>query len=185
MIVGYARVSTADQNLQAQTDALTAAGSERVYTDSVSGAKASRPGMLQALDACRAGDTLLVWKLDRLGRSTGDLISIAAGLEKRGVQFKSLTDNIDTSTASGRFFFNMMASLAQMERELTVERTHAGLASAKARGRLGGRPRILTSPKITAAKLMLANGMSAAETANNLGVSRATLYRHIPVTGST
>ncbi len=130
--IGYARVSTRDQNLDLQRDAPRAAGCDRIFEVTMSGTKAGRPGLAKALDALREGDTLIVWKLDRLGRSVKDLLDFAGGLNERGIGFVSLTDSIDTTTASGRFFFNVMASLAQMERELMVERTQAGLQAARA-----------------------------------------------------
>ena len=128
--IGYARVSSRDQNLDLQRDALQKAGCDKIYKDTISGTKSQRPGLDLALDNLRDGDTLVVWKLDRLGRSVKDLLDFVGGLNDRGVGFISLTDSIDTTTVSGRFFFNVMASLAQMERELMVERTQAGLQAA-------------------------------------------------------
>jgi len=132
------------------------------------------------LETLREGDTLVVWKLDRLGRGLKQLISLVEDLEKQGVHFKSLTDNIDTHTTAGRFFFHVMASLAEMERELIIERTRAGLKAAKAMGRTGGRKRLMTESKIESAKKLLAGGIPAREVAANLGVSIPTLYRWIP-----
>ncbi len=129
MLVGYARVSTQDQNLELQTEALQKAGCKKIFEDRMSGSRAERPGLAQARDNLRAGDTLVVWKLDRLGRSVKHLVDLVGELQKQGVQFRSLTDSIDTGTASGRFFFHVMASLAEMERELIVERTRAGFGS--------------------------------------------------------
>ena len=123
MLIGYARVSTQDQNLDLQTEALTKAGCKRIFNDKISGSRAERPGLTKALEMLREGDTLIVWKLDRLGRSVKNLVDLVGELHKQGIQFKSLTDAIDTGTPSGRFFFHVMASLAEMERELTVERT--------------------------------------------------------------
>lgn len=180
MLIGYARVSTTDQNLTLQRDALTAVGCQKIYTDTIGGAKASRPGLDKALEHLRDGDTLVVWKLDRLGRSVKNLIAFTDQLERTGVGFRSLTDQIDTTTPAGRFFFHVMASLAQMERELTVERTQAGLAAARAQGRVPGRKRIMTDSKITSAKRLLAGGTPAVDVARDLGVSVATLYRWIP-----
>jgi DNA invertase Pin-like site-specific DNA recombinase len=182
MLIGYARVSTNDQNLDLQRDALTAAGCQKIFTDTISGAKASRPGLDQALGHLRDGDTLVVWKLDRLGRSVKNLIGFTDQLEHAGIGFRSLTDQIDTTTPAGRFFFHVMASLAQMERELTVERTRAGLEAAGKNGRLPGRKRLMTERKITAARQLLAQGTSAADVAHNIGVSIPTLYRWIPAT---
>ena len=126
MLIGYARVSTQDQNLDLQTEALTKAGCEKIFNDKISGSRAERPGLTKALEMLREGDTLVVWKLDRLGRSVKNLVDLVGELHQQGIQFKSLTDAIDTGTPSGRFFFHVMASLAEMERELTVERTAQG-----------------------------------------------------------
>ena len=146
----------------------------------MSGSRTERPGLAKALDMLREGDTLVVWKLDRLGRSVKHLVDMVGELHKQGVQFKSLTDAIDTGTPSGRFFFHVMASLAQMERELTVERTRAGLEVARQLGRQGGRKRLMTDSKIESAKKLLANGVPPRDVAKNLGVSVPTLYRWIP-----
>lgn len=182
MLIGYARVSTQDQNLDLQIDALTKAGCTKVFDDKVSGSRAERPGLTKALDMLRGGDTLVVWKLDRLGRSVKNLVDLVGELHKQGAQFQSLTDAIDTGTPSGRFFFHVMASLAEMERELTVERTRAGLEVARALGRKGGRKRQMTDSKIESAKKLLANGVPPRDVAQNLGVSVATLYRWVPAT---
>ncbi len=184
MLIGYARVSTQDQNLNLQIEALTKAGCEKVFEDKVSGTRAERPGLTKALELMRTGDTLVVWKLDRLGRSVKHLVDLVAGLQKQGVQFKSLTDAIDTGTPSGRFFFHVMASLAEMERELTVERTRAGLEMARQLGRKGGRKRLMTDSKILSAKKLLANGVPPRDVAKNLGVSVPTLYRWIPASNN-
>ena len=180
MLIGYARVSTQDQNLDLQIDALTKAGCKKVFDDKISGSRAERPGLAKALEMLREGDTLAVWKLDRLGRSVKNLVDLVGELHKQGVQFKSLTDAIDTGTPSGRFFFHVMASLAEMERELTVERTRAGLEVARQLGRKGGRKRQMTDRKIESAKKLLANGVPPRDVAKNLGVSMPTLYRWIP-----
>lgn len=180
MLIGYARVSTQDQNLDLQVKALTKAGCKKVFDDRVSGARAERPGLAAALAMLREGDTLVVWKLDRLGRSVKNLVDLVGELHRAGVQFKSLTDSIDTGTASGRFFFHVMASLAEMERELIIERTCAGLEAARRLGRKGGRKRHMTDSKIGSAKKLLANGVPPREVAQNLGVSVPTLYRWIP-----
>ncbi|MDR3369070.1 recombinase family protein [Rhodoferax sp.] len=177
MLVGYARVSTDDQNLDLQLDALKAAGCEQLFTDKVSGASKSKEGLDDALRYARKGDTLVVWKLDRLGRTVKGLVELVEGIQARGVQFKSITDSIDTSTAAGRFFFHVMAALAEMERELIKERTRAGLSAARARGRMGGRKLKMDPSKIASAKTLLDSGRTGQEIANNLGVSRATLYR--------
>jgi len=180
MLIGYARVSTQDQNLDLQVKALTKAGCKKVYDDKISGTRADRPGLTTALAMLREGDTLVVWKLDRLGRSVKNLVDLVGELHRQGVQFKSLTDSIDTDTASGRFFFHVMASLAEMERELIVERTCAGLEAARRLGRNGGRKRQMTDSKIESAKKLLANGVLPRDVAKNLGVSIPTLYRWIP-----
>jgi DNA invertase Pin-like site-specific DNA recombinase len=153
---------------------------QKIYEDQVSGTRMDRVGLAKALEDLREEDTLVVWKLDRLGRSVKHLVDLVSQLHKRGVQFKSLTDAIDTSTPSGRFFFHVMASLAQMERELTVERTRAGLAIARQLGRTGGRKRQMTDSKIESAKKLLANNVPPRDVAKNLGVSVPTLYRWIP-----
>lgn len=182
MFIGYARVSTVEQNLDLQQDALKQAGCTKVYQDTMSGLRASRPGLDKAVEDLRAGDTLVVWKLDRLGRSVKNLIDFVTHLEKNNIHFISLTDHIDTSSTMGRFFFNVMASLAQMERELIIERTRAGLNAAKLQGRVGGRKRRMTVSKVESAKRLLANGIPPKEVANNLGVSVPTLYRWVPAT---
>ncbi|MEK6697186.1 MAG: recombinase family protein [Candidatus Deferrimicrobiota bacterium] len=179
MLIGYARVSTQDQNLDLQMEALTKAGCQKVFDDKISGSRAERPGLAKALEMLREGDTLVVWKLDRLGRSVKNLVDLVGELHKQGVQFKSLTDAIDTGTSSGRFF-HVMASLAEMERELTVERTRAGLEVARQLGRKGGRKRQMTDSKIESAKKLLANGVPPRDVAKNLGVSVPTLYRWVP-----
>ena len=182
MLIGYARVSTQDQNLALQIEALTTAGCQKIFEDKVSGSRSERPGLAKALEMLREGDTLVVWKLDRLGRSVKNLVGLVGDLNKQGVQFKSLTDVIDTGTPSGRFFFDIMASLAEMERELTIERTKAGLEIARQLGRKGGRRRQMTDSKILSAKKLLANGVPPREVAKNLGVSVPTLYRWVPAT---
>lgn len=180
MLIGYARVSTLDQNLDLQHLALTQTGCGKIYEDWMSGTHTERPGLKLTLEVLREGDTLVVWKLDRLGRSVKGLVGLVTELAERGINFKSLTDSIDTGTPSGRFFFHVMASLAQMERELTVERTKAGLIAARLQGRIGGRKRKMTDSKIESAKKLLANGVSPKEVAKNLGISIPTLYRWIP-----
>jgi len=180
MLIGYARVSTTDQNLALQIDALEKAGCEKIYQDELSGTKNNRPGLLKALEHLRVDDTLVVWKLDRLGRSVKSLIELVSDLDSKNIHFKSVTDSIDTSTPSGRFFFHVMASLAQMERELIVERTKAGLLAAKKQGRIGGRKRIMTNSKLDNAKKLLEAGALPRDVAKDLGVSLATLYRWVP-----
>ena len=185
MQIGYARVSTEDQHLELQLDALRATGCNRVFTDRISGSHAQRPGLDDALSHAREGDTLVVWKLDRLGRSVKGLVDLVAELEQRKVHFRSLTDGIDTTTPTGRFFFHIMASLAQMERELIAERTRAGLAAAKKAGRIGGRKRRMTDSKITAARKLLAEGVAPRDVARDLGVSVPTLYRWLPASAQS
>ena len=180
MLIGYARVSTQDQNLDLQIEALTNAGCEKLFHDRTSGSRAERPGLSKVLETLREGDTLVVWKLDRLGRSVKNLVDLVSALQKQEIQFKSLTDAIDTGTSSGRFFFHVMASLAQMERELTVERTRAGLEVARKLGRKGGRKRRMTDSKIESARRLLANGVPPRDVALNLDVSIPTLYRWVP-----
>ncbi|EDT8879108.1 recombinase family protein [Salmonella enterica subsp. enterica] len=180
MMIGYVRVSTQDQNLNLQTEALTRAGCKKIYEDKISGVRAERPGLRQALEMLREGDTLVVWKLDRLGRSVKQLVDMVGDLHKQGIQFKSITDAIDTGTPAGRFFFHVMASLAEMERELIIERTRAGLNAAKQLGRKGGRKPKMTSSKIEAAKKLLSSGIPPRDVAKDLGVSVPTLYRWLP-----
>ena len=180
MLIGYARVSTDEQSLDLQLDALKAAGCKRIFTDKVSTTKADHPGLADAVSHLRQADVLVIWKLDRLGRTVKRLVDFVADLQERKIQFRSLTDGIDTTTPAGRFFFHVMASLAQMERELLVERTCAGLAAARRRGRFGGRKRRMTAGKIESATKLLRSGMAPREVAQNLGVSIPTLYRWIP-----
>lgn len=181
MQIGYARVSTQDQDLCLQYEALHQAQCDKIYEDKASGAKASRDSLKRALDVLRENDSLVVWKFDRLGRSVKDLVNIVCELEQRGVHFKSLTDQIDTSTTASRFFFHVMASLAQMERDLTVERTRAGLDATRRQGRTGGRKRKMDDSKIAAAKRLLLDGISPREVAKTLSVSIPTLFRWLPV----
>ncbi len=178
MLIGYARVSTGDQTLDLQKDALSAAGCEQIFTDMVSGAKADRPGLAKALHYVRRGDTLVVWRLDRLGRSLQHLIETVNVLEVRGIGFKSLTESIDTTTPGGKLIFHIFGSLAEFERDLIRERTHAGLVAARARGRVGGRPRKLTPKQLALAKRMHADKQTDIATiCATLGISRTTLYR--------
>ncbi len=180
MLIGYARVSSKDQNLDLQIEALRRAACKKIFDDKITGSRAERPGLTKTLEALREGDTLVVWKLDRLGRSVKNLIDLVGELNRQGIQFRSLTDAIDTGTPSGRFFFHVMASLAQMERELSIERTRAGLEAARQLGRKGGRKRQMTDSKIQSAKKLLASGVPPRDIAKNLGVSLPTLYRWIP-----
>lgn len=181
MLIGYARVSTVDQNLALQRDALAEAGCEHIYTEQMSGAAADRPELKAALQFARKGDTLIVWKLDRLARSVKQLIETVEMLRGRGIGFRSLTEAIDTTTAQGRLVFHMFSALAEFERSLIRERTQAGLAAARRVGRTGGRPPKLTADDIEAAKALLANpDIGVTAVAHRLNVSTATLYRHIP-----
>ena len=177
MKIGYARVSTDDQKMDLQRDALTAAGCEKVFADTASGAKAERPGLADALAFARKGDSLVVWRLDRLGRSLPELVKVVGELEAAGVGFESTTERIETSTATGRLVFHLFAALAEFERRLIVERTMAGLAAARARGRKGGRPG-LPAEKIAAIKALAASGRGPAEVCKALGIGRSTFYKH-------
>ncbi|MGW0910689.1 recombinase family protein [Streptomyces sp. NPDC002784] len=181
-LIGYARVSTDDQEAQLQSDALTDAGCSRIFEDKASGKNTDRPELTAVLDYLRAGDTLVVWKLDRLGRSLIDLVSIVDGLRGRGIGFKVLTgalSAVDTTSADGRLFFQIIAAMAEFERSLIKDRTKAGLEAAKAQGRTGGRPTVITDDLLTVAKARKAKGESVSAIAKALGVSRATLYRHL------
>jgi DNA invertase Pin-like site-specific DNA recombinase len=155
MLIGYARVSTADQNLDLQHDALARVGVEKVFEDKASGARDDRPGLRDALSHCRPGDVLVVYKLDRLGRTMRGLVELVADLAQRKIEFRSLSDGIDTTTTMGRFTFHLLGAIAEMERDLIRERTNAGLAAARARGRKGGRKTILTATKLDAARALL------------------------------
>ncbi len=176
-IIGYARVSTLEQNAALQVDALTAAGAVRVFTDHASGATEDRPELRAALAYLNAGDTLAVWRIDRLGRSVANLIETVNNLADRQVQFCSLTEAIDTSTPGGELVFHIFAAVAQMERRLISERTLAGLQSARARGRTGGRPTVMTPTRLAEAHRMRAEGRTLEYIASTLQVGRATVVR--------
>jgi DNA invertase Pin-like site-specific DNA recombinase len=179
--IGYARVSTLDQNLSLQQDALKEAGCEKIFIEQMSGAVADRPALLDVLDYARSGDTLIVWKLDRLARSMKQLIETIEKLRLRNIGFRSLTEAIDTTTAQGVLVFHMFSALAEFERALIRERTRAGLAAAKRAGRTGGRPPKLTEDDLDVARTLLANpDIPVADVADRLGVSPATLYRYLP-----
>ncbi|WP_072691656.1 recombinase family protein [Rhodococcus marinonascens] len=182
-LLGYARVSTADQTLDLQSDALSAAGCARIWTETASGATTARPQLDDLFSHLRSGDSLVVWRLDRLGRSLPHLLQTVTDLEDKGIGFRSVTEAIDTTTAGGKLIFSIFGSifgaLAEFERNLIRERTTAGLAAARSRGRIGGRPPKMTPKKIKQAKLMRDNGMSQNEIAEILGVGRTTLYRHL------
>jgi len=180
MLIGYARVSTTDQKLDLQTDALKKAGCEKIFSDFASGAKTERPGMTEALNFARKGDVLTVWKLDRLGRSLKHLVETVGDLEKRGIGFKSVQEQIDTTTSSGRLFFHIFASIAEFERDLIRERVQAGLTAARQRGRLGGRPSVMDAKKLKMAEALYRDKTNTpAEICKTLGISKATLYRHL------
>jgi len=180
MLIGYARVSTQDQTLNLQKDALQKAGCTRIFTDTASGAKAERKGLEEALSYLRAGDTLVVWRLDRLGRSLPHLIATMTALEERGIGFKSLTENIDTTTSGGKLIFHIFGALAEFERNLIRERTQAGLLAARARGRTGGRPKALRDRRLSMAQALYNNKQnSIADICQTLKISKATLYRYI------
>ena len=180
MLIGYARISTNEQNLNLQTDALTKAGCEKIFTDTASGAKSDRTGLTEAINFMRKGDTLCVWKLDRLGRSLKHLIETVLALQAFGKGFCSLQENIDTTTSGGKLFFHIFGALAEFERDIIRERTSAGLASARSRGRLGGRPSIMNSKKLKMATSLYADGKTqVGEICETLGISRATFYRHL------
>ena len=180
MLVGYARVSTRDQTLDLQRDALEKADCERVFTDTISGSKAERPGLDQALHFVRSGDTLVVWRLDRLGRSLQHLIETVGALQERNIGFRSITESIDTTSSGGKLIFHVFGALAEFERELIRERTRAGLDAARARGRKGGRPRSLDARKVTMARALHADKTNSIEDiCKALRVSRSTLYRYL------
>ena len=181
MLLGYARVSTDGQDHALQLDALRGAGCDKVFVETASGTRTDRLELAKLMEVAREGDTVVCWRLDRIGRSLRHLIETAERLQQRGIAFRSLTENIDTSTPSGRFLFNILGALSQMEREIIVERTRAGLIAAAARGRRGGRPPALDEAQVRAARAMLESGnMSASEVAQQLGCAPSTLYRHLP-----
>lgn len=180
MLIGYARVSTPEQDLTPQLEALREAGCEKVFSDKASGAKANRSGLADALSHARSGDILVVWKLDRLGRTMKGLVDLAADLAERKVGLRSVTDGIDTAGTAGKLVFHIMAAMAEMERDLIRERTTAALLIAKRDGRVGGRKTVMTPKRLQAARKLLASGMTAREIAPTIGVSVATLYRHLP-----
>lgn len=175
-LIGYARVSTAEQDTALQTDALRQAGCERIFEDMVSGAQAERPGLAAALAYLREGDVLAVWRLGRLGRSLPHLIETMSALEARGVGFRSLTEAIDTTTPGGRLIFHVFGALGRFERDLIRERTRAGLAAAVARGRKGGRKPVVTAEKLRWAREHIANGLNVREAAARLKIGKTALY---------
>lgn len=180
MKVGYARVSTRDQDYTMQAEALTVAGCEKIFEETASGAQKDRPELAKAISYLRKGDVLVVWKMDRLARSLKQLIDTVEDLERRGIGFVSLTESIDTTTPGGRLVFHVFGALAEFERELIRERTNAGLKSAKERGVKLGRPKALEGEALGVAKALLKSGdMTASQVAEHVGVSRATLYRAV------
>lgn len=180
MLVGYARVSTDDQNLNLQRDALQLAGCEKIFEDQISGAKAERPGLHAVLQFVRTGDTLVIWRLDRLSRTLKDLIEMVKLLESNGIGLKSLQESIDTTSSSGMLIFHLFGALAEFERNLTRERTQAGLQAARARGRKGGRPKVLNKDKqALAVQLYDERKHTVAQICELMGVSKPTLYKYI------
>ena len=180
MLIGYARVSTYEQTIALQQDALQKAGCSKIFTDTASGAKTERKGLDNALNYVRKGDTFVVWRLDRLGRSLPHLIATMTDLEERGIGFKSLTENIDTTTSGGKLIFHIFGALAEFERDIIRERTQAGLLAARARGQKGGRPHALTDRQISIAQSLYADKKtSIPEICRMLKISKATLYRSI------
>jgi DNA invertase Pin-like site-specific DNA recombinase len=175
--IGYARVSTQDQDVALQRDALTAAECERIFEDQASGARTDRPGLAAALSYVRSGDVLVVWKLDRLGRSLPHLIETVTGLEARGIGFRSLTEAIDTTTSGGRLIFHIFGALGQFERDLIRERTRVGLAAAVTRGRRGGRKPVITAEKLRRARTLIAQGLTVREAAARIKVGKTVLYK--------
>lgn len=182
--LGYARVSTDDQHLDLQRDALTRAGCASIYEETASGKSAERPELVHALKALRPGDTLVVWRLDRLGRSLADLVRIVTDLEARGVAFESLTERIETRSAGGKLVFHVFAALAEFERNLIRERTQAGLAAARARGRKGGRKPVLDDQRGREIRALLGDpAIRVADIAARYGVARSTLYKYVGANG--
>lgn len=179
MKIGYARISTDDQRLNLQRDALHAAGCERVFTDTASGARVDRQGLADALDFARAGDVLVVWRLDRLGRSLKELVTLVEQLKAAGIGLESLMEKIDTTTASGELIFHVFGAIAQFERRLIVERTKAGLSAARARGRAGGRPP-LSQGTVESLHALVRAGRSPAEVCRALKIGRTTFYKYSP-----
>jgi len=178
MKIGYARVSTQDQNLALQTDALLSAGAKRIFTDTATGSNTERPGLKELFGHIREGDCVIVWRLDRIARSLKDLIDLAAELEHRGAQLISLHENIDTTTTTGKLFFHIFGALAEFERNLIIERTQAGLSAARARGRKGGRKPVLTEDKKNTLDMLLKASGDLRAHARALGVSERTIRRY-------
>lgn len=186
MLVGYARVSTPDQNLDLQRDALRQAGCDRIFTDVASGVQTERPGLAEALAFLRAEDLLVVWKLDRLGRSLKDLIEQVTALQARHIGLRRLQENIDTTTSGGKLIFHVFGALAEFERDLIRERTQAGLVAARARGHRGGRPKVMDTRKVALAQSLYRDRQySPREICATLKISKTTLYRYLPITAKT
>lgn len=184
MNVGYARVSTGGQKMDLQLDALEEAGCEKVYTDELSGATSDRPGLQEAIDYVRHGDTLIVWRLDRFGRSLKDLVTKVERLREKDVGFKSLKENIDTTSSAGKLQFHIFSALAEFERDLNRERTMAGLRAARARGRVGGRPRALSEEELPQVQTLMENpDISTRQICERFEISKATLYRYVGPNG--
>jgi len=180
MLIGYARISTAEQNLDLQVDKLKAAGCDRIFSDCISGSKSDRPGLIEALNFARSTDVLVVWKLDRLGRSLSHLIDTVQKLTEQGIEFKSLQENLDTASSGGKLLFHIFGAIAEFERDLIRERTIAGLESARARGRKGGAKKLLNASQIKAGQeLARDRTRSVAEICEFLKCSPSTYYRHI------
>jgi DNA invertase Pin-like site-specific DNA recombinase len=183
MLIGYARVSTYEQTLNLQRDALDKAGCNKIFTDTASGIKAERKGLDEALGYVRKGDTLVVWRLDRLGRSLPHLITTMTDLEERGIGFKSLTENIDTTTSGGKLIFHIFGALVEFERNLIKERTRAGLTAARARGKKGGRPKALTASEIQELRELYSNqNIPILEIRRKFHLARSTFYRYVKTT---
>ncbi len=178
MLIGYARVSTTDQSLDPQLDTLKEAGCEKLFSDIASGAKTERLGLNQAIAFCRQGDTLVVWKLDRMGRSMSHLIEVVRTLAEQQIGFRSLTEQIDTTTLGGRLIFHVFGALAEFERDLIRERVNAGLKSARARGRRGGRPPVSEETKVMARALLANKTLSIKQICQKLGIAKSTLYKY-------
>ena len=186
MDIGYARVSTLDQNLDLQKDALNRTGCEKIFVDEISGATAARPGLERALEMAREGDVLVVWRLDRLGRSLKHLVELVGELEERNVGLRSIQEAMDTSSPGGKLIFHVFAAMAEFERNLIQERTNAGLAAARARGRLGGRPKKLDEKKRNlAVSLYNERKHSVNEICQMMGISKPTLYNYVRANGKT
>jgi DNA invertase Pin-like site-specific DNA recombinase len=180
MLIGYARISTTDQTLALQHDALTAAGCTKIFTDTASGSRADRPGLAEALAFAREGDSIVVWRLDRLGRTLAHLIETVSGLSDRDIHFKSLQEHLDTSSSGGKLVFHFFGALAEFERDLIRERTMAGLAAARARGRKGGRPTKLDPEKLRQLRTLAADKTNLVRSiCHTLGISKATFYRYL------